>query len=186
MSSIPDRRSLSRRHILSGTAVLAASCLTTRHARAETMTLRVGDQRGGARALMEAADVLRDLPYRLEWSLFAGAPMLLEALNADAIDTGGIGDAPFAWAIESGVPMKAVGAVKSDGAVTALVVPQASAIRSVAELKGKQIGTLRGQTGHYLVLAALARAGMKPDDVRFVWLSPADAKPAMAIGAIDG
>ena len=30
-------------------------------------TLRVGDQKGNAQAVMEAAGVLKDVPYKIEW-----------------------------------------------------------------------------------------------------------------------
>ncbi|HWK45224.1 MAG TPA: ABC transporter substrate-binding protein [Stellaceae bacterium] len=175
------RLSLTRRTILMGAAALA----TTRVAHAAGITLRVGDQRGGIQPLMAAAGVLRDAPYTVAWSQFAGAPMLLEALNAEAIDTGGVGDAPFASAVASGIPMKAVSATRADGAVTALVVPGASPVRSVSDLKGRTIATLRGQTGHFLVLAALRRDGLSPGDVRFAFIAPSEAKAAMASGAVD-
>lgn len=44
--------------------------------------LRVGDQSGNARPLMEAAGVLDGLPYPLAWSEFPAAAPLSEALNA--------------------------------------------------------------------------------------------------------
>ncbi|WP_458096327.1 ABC transporter substrate-binding protein [Roseomonas sp. WA12] len=168
-----------------GGALLAAPALIGT-ARAQSATLRVGDQRGGIQPLMEAAGVLNGLPYRLEWSQFAGAPMLLEALNAGAIDTGGIGDAPFTSAVAAGIPGKAVSAVRSGGAVTALVVPGDSPVHSLADLRGKTIATLRGQTGHFLVLAALEREGLPADAVRFAFIAPDAAKAAMARGAVDG
>jgi sulfonate transport system substrate-binding protein len=70
--------------------------------------LKVGDQRGGSRALMEAAGVLKDVPYKIEWSEFPAAAPLLEALNAEAIDTGVVGDAPFTFAVASGAPIRAI------------------------------------------------------------------------------
>jgi sulfonate transport system substrate-binding protein len=70
--------------------------------------------------------------------------------------------------------------------VTALVVPRDSPIRVVADLKGRSIATLKGQTGHFLVLAALQAAGLKPSDVRFVFIAPSEAKAALASGAVDG
>jgi sulfonate transport system substrate-binding protein len=173
--------SLSRRALLGAGAVLLA-----RPSLAGQTTLLVGDQKGGAQPLMQAAGVLDRLPYRLEWSQFAGAPMLMEALNAGAIDAGGIGDAPFVSGIASTIPMKAISATQSDGAVTALVVPRESPIRDVADLKGRSIATLKGQTGHFLVLAALQRAGMRASDIRFVFIAPAEAKAAMASGSVDG
>ena len=61
-------------------------------------TLRVGDQKGNAQAVMEAAGVLKDVPYKIEWKEFPAAAPLLEALGAGAIETGLVGDAPFTFA----------------------------------------------------------------------------------------
>ena len=51
---------------------------------AEPVTLRVGDQKGGNRSLLEIAGLAKDLPYRIEWSEFPAAAPILEALNAGA------------------------------------------------------------------------------------------------------
>lgn len=109
---------------------------------------------------MQAAGVLDGLDYELEWSLFAGAPMLLAALNAGAVDLGQIGDAPLSFAIAGGNRMRVVAAQRSDPGITALVVRNSSPIRAVPDLPGHSIATLHGQTGHYLTLAALKRAGL--------------------------
>lgn len=73
----------------------------------------------------------------------AGAPTLLEALNAGAIDAGSINDAPLAAAVEASIDMKAASATRADAAVTAVVVLAGSTIRDVADLKGRRIATLR-------------------------------------------
>jgi sulfonate transport system substrate-binding protein len=62
--------------LLLGCAVLAS---------AQT-TLRVGDQKGNSQAVMEAAGVLKDVPYKIEWKEFPAAAPLLEALGAGAIE----------------------------------------------------------------------------------------------------
>ncbi len=91
---------LPRRAALFGAAALAAPGIV----RAVTV-LRVGDQRGNQRAVMEAANVLHDVPYRIAWSEFAAAAPLVEALNAEAIDAGVVGDAPFTFGFAAGVQM---------------------------------------------------------------------------------
>jgi len=75
-------------------------------------TLRVGDQKGNSQAVMEAAGVLKDVPYKIEWKEFAAAAPLLEALGAGAIETGLVGDAPFTFAAAANVPVKAIGAIR--------------------------------------------------------------------------
>ena len=55
---------------------------------AEPITLRVGDQKGGNRSLLEISGYAKDLPYKIEWSEFPAAAPILEALNAGALDVG--------------------------------------------------------------------------------------------------
>ncbi|MBB4383143.1 ABC-type nitrate/sulfonate/bicarbonate transport system substrate-binding protein [Bradyrhizobium sp. SBR1B] len=78
-------------------------------------TLRVGDQKGNAQAVMEAAGVLKDVPYKIEWKEFPAAAPLLEALSAGAIETGLVGDSPFTFAAASGAPVKAIAAIRQTG-----------------------------------------------------------------------
>ncbi|GJE83696.1 ABC transporter substrate-binding protein [Methylorubrum thiocyanatum] len=164
--------------------VLSLALLALAPARAEE-TLRVGDQRGNARALMEAAGVLDGLTYRLEWSEFPAAAPLLEALNAGVIDAGGVGDAPFTFAAAAGVPVKAFLAFRNRQDGLAILVRPDSGIRTVPDLQGKRIATNRGSIGHQVVLAALEEAGLPADSVRFTFLPPADAKLALASGSVD-
>ena len=147
--------------------------------------LKVDDQRGGSRALMEAAGVLADLPYRIEWSEFPAAAPLLEALNAAAIDTGIVGDAPFTFAVASGAPIRAIMATRQDQGGLAILVKPDSPVRTLADLKGKRIGTGRGSVGHQLVLAALEDAGIPKSAVTLSFLLPADAKAALTSGSLD-
>ena len=173
--------SLFRRQFVAGAGLTA---ILPRAARAESV-LRIGDQKGGNKSLMQAAGVLPGIEQRIEWHIFAAAAPLLEALNAGAIDCGGVGDAPFAFARAAGIRAKAVAATRSSGASTALLVPAGSTARSFADLKGRRIGTGKGSVGHFLVLAARDRAGLAPGDIELAFLSPADAKAAFVSGAID-
>ena len=94
-------------------------------------TLRVGDQKGNSQAVMEAAGVLKDVPYKIEWKEFAAAAPLLEALGAGAIETGLVGDAPFTFAAAANVPIKAIGAIRQSREGLAVLVPSESRIRAL-------------------------------------------------------
>ncbi|QRE77499.1 ABC transporter substrate-binding protein [Methylobacterium aquaticum] len=165
-------------------ALLLTGLAITLPLHAETV-LRVGDQKGGSRALMEAAGVLDGLPYRIDWREFAAAAPLLEALNAGAIDTGIAGDAPFTFAAAAGVPIKAIFAVRQNQAGLAVLVRPDSGVRSFADLKGKRIATGRGSIGHMLVLAQAERAGWGKGDLTLSFLPPADAQMALTSGAVE-
>jgi sulfonate transport system substrate-binding protein len=148
-------------------------------------TLRVGDQKGNSQAVMEAAGVLKDVPYRIEWKEFPAAAPLLEALSAGAIETGLVGDAPFTFAAAANVPVKAIAAVRQSREGLAILVPDQSAVKSFDDLRGKKIATGRGSIGHQLILAALESRGWQANDVQIVFLAPSDAKVAYSQGSVD-
>jgi sulfonate transport system substrate-binding protein len=148
-------------------------------------TLRVGDQKGNSQAVMEAAGVLRDVPYKIEWKEFPAAAPLLEALGAGAIETGLVGDAPFTFAAAANVPVKAIGAIRQSQEGLAILVPRESHIQAFEDLKGKKIATGRGSIGHQLILAALEAKGWSASDVQIVFLAPSDAKVAYTQGSVD-
>jgi sulfonate transport system substrate-binding protein len=147
--------------------------------------LRVGDQKGNSQAVMEAAGVLKDVPYKIEWKEFVAAAPLLEALSAGAIDTGLVGDAPFTFAAASGAPVKAIAAIRQSGEGLAILVPEKSPIQKFDDLRGKKIATGRGSIGHQLILAALEAKGWSANDIQLVFLAPSDAKIAYSQGSVD-
>jgi sulfonate transport system substrate-binding protein len=148
-------------------------------------TLRVGDQKGNSQAVMEAAGVLKDVPYKIEWKEFPAAAPLLEALGAGAIETGLVGDAPFTFAAAANVPVKAIGAIRQSREGLAILVPRESKIQGFEDLRGKKIATGRGSIGHQLILAALESKGWSANDVQIVFLAPSDAKVAYTQGSVD-
>jgi sulfonate transport system substrate-binding protein len=168
------------RHILAAGLLLGAIA----SASAQT-TLRVGDQKGNSQAVMDAAGVLKDVPYKIEWKEFPAAAPLLEALGAGAIETGLVGDAPFTFAAAANVPVKAIGAVRQSQEGLAILVPRESKIQRFEDLRGKKIATGRGSIGHQLILAALESRGWSPSDVQIVFLAPSDAKVAYSQGSVD-
>lgn len=147
--------------------------------------LRVANQKSRLKILFQASNALLGAPYRVEFSDFATSAPLTEALNADAVDIGWIGDAPLVFAAGAGVPLKAVAAVKSEATSVAIIAPGDSKLRDAQSLAGKRIATTRGSIGHYLTIAALRSAGLKPDAVRFVFLAPGDARGLLLNGQVD-
>jgi sulfonate transport system substrate-binding protein len=171
----------SRRTLLAGgLALLAAPAIAQ-----AAPVLRIGNQKGGLRSLLEASGVARDLPYRIEWSEFPAAAPLLEALNAGAIDIGSQGDLAFLGVYANGAPIKAVGATRHDPRSQAILVRGDSPIRRVEDLRGKRVAGNRAGWGQYLVRAALKRAGVAAGEVTIAPLGPTDAALAFRSGAVD-
>jgi sulfonate transport system substrate-binding protein len=151
----------------------------------DSIVLRVGDQKGGNRSLLDISGFGKDLPYRIEWSEFPAAAPILEALNAGALDVGYTGDLSFLSVYASGAPIKAIGGTRSDARTQAILVRQDSPIKTAADLKGKRLAGTRGGWGQFLIDATLEKSGYKIEDATFAPLGPVDAKIALVAGSID-
>jgi len=150
--------------------------------------LRIGDSKGVYRALLLASGELKGgVSYSVEWAEFPATAPALEALAAGAIDLRGSAAAPLIFAISAGAPLKAVAALHIDGPreLDAILVLPNSPIHTVADLRGKRIGTNKGSVGHHLILAALQRENIPFDAVTIQYLLPADAKAALTGGSVD-
>ena len=167
-------------------SALIGFAMTASALASDVVTLRVGDQKGGNRALLEIAGLAKDLPYKIEWSEFPAAAPILEALNAGALDFGYTGDLAFLTVYAAGAPVKAIGGTRSDARTQAILVRQDSPIKSIADLKGKRLAGTRGGWGQFLIDAALEKAGNGINDATFAPLGPVDAKIALLAGSIDG
>ncbi|QVQ52901.1 ABC transporter substrate-binding protein [Spiractinospora alimapuensis] len=150
------------------------------------VSLRVGDQTGNTQALLEEAGLLDDVPYEIEWSEYAAAVNLHEALMAGAIDIGGAADAPTVSAIAGGSWIQVFAAWSNNGKGTALVVPEDSSAESLADLAGGEVSpSTRGSIAHFLLLRAVDEEGLEPDSVEPTFLAPVDAGAAFSAGELD-
>lgn len=148
------------------------------------LTLRVADQSGLSRASLELAQ-LSNTPYRLEWSTFVAGPPLLEALSADALDIGGVGDTPPIFAQAAGAPIRIVAVTENSPQYEVILVADGSKLHSVQDLRGKKVAFAKGSGAHHLLLAALRHEGLGMNDITPAYLTPNDAQPAFTNGDVD-
>ena len=66
-----------------------------------------------------------------------------------------------------------------------LVIPKDSPIKSVADLKGKQVAYVDSTTAHYFLLKMLEKAGLSWNDITPVKLSTSDGLTALIGGKVD-
>ncbi|WP_437600605.1 ABC transporter substrate-binding protein [Sorangium sp. So ce590] len=150
-----------------------------------TVMLRIGEQTGIVKSGLEAAGQLDGIPYKIEWATFTAGPPLLEAINADAVDIGAVGDTPPIFAQAAGAPIRIVAVTRNRPEYKAILLPQGSSIKAFRELKGKKVAVAKGSSAHYLLLAALRRDGLGMADIVPVYMNPNDAQPAFANGDVD-
>ena len=181
--------SLSRRQVLAAglaTAALPATSLV--QAQQATRTLRIGHQKGWlsilkARGTLEKR--LAPLGVAVTWTEFNAGPVQLEALNVGSIDFGDVGEAPPIFAQAAGAPLVYAGATVPRPQLEAIIVPNGSLIKTVADLKGKKIAYNKGSNVQYFLVKLLEKHGLKYDDVQSIFLAPPDARAAFQKGAVD-
>ncbi len=149
------------------------------------VTITVGDQKGGSKALLQASGALDELPYEVKWKEFTSGPPLLEALNAGSIDIGGVGNTPPLFAAASNSNLVVVAGDTMGAKGDTIVVPKGSKIKDAGDLEGKKVAVAKGSSANYNLLAQLDKAGASFDKVDVQYLQPADALAAFSAGHVD-
>jgi sulfonate transport system substrate-binding protein len=181
---------MKRRELLKlslGIAVVAALPPQV-HAQAGVKEIRIGYQKTGVlviarqQALLEKHFASKQIG--IKWIEFTSGPPLLEAMSTGSVDFGAVGDTPpiFAQAANANIVYVA-GSPITNG--QGILVPANSAIREIADLRGKRIGFTKGTSAHNVLIATLEKAGLTYADITPVYLSPPDAGPAFANGSIE-
>jgi len=156
---------------------------------ADPVKLRIGVQKYGTLVILAQQHTLEErlkpLGVTVEWTEFPGGPQLLEALSAGAIDFGTTGDAPPIFAQAGRDALVYVAVEPAAPAGEAILVPKGSPIQTLADLKGKKLALNKGSNVHFLLVQALAKAGLSPKDITPVYLAPADARAAFERGNVD-
>ncbi|CAI8758573.1 sulfonate transport system substrate-binding protein [Pseudomonas chlororaphis] len=153
---------------------------------ADLQPLRVANQKSTIKVLLEVSGELKDVPYEIQFSEFPAAAPLGEALNAGAVDIGGLGDAPYVFALGAGAPLKVVSIVHAEGRyTTAILAPRDSPLNDARDLKGKRIVTTCGSIGHFLAIKALRSVGLSTRDVQFIYLLPSESRILLDNGSAD-
>ena len=151
--------------------------------------IRIGYQKYGTLVLLKARGSLErrlsPLHVEVKWTEFPAGPQLLEGLNVGSIDFGTVGEAPPIFAQAAGADLVYVGNEPPASAAEAILVPKDSPIKTVAELKGKEVALNKGSNVHFLLVKLLEKAGVQYKDIDAVFLTPADARAAFERGSVD-
>lgn len=153
--------------------------------------LRIGYQKSSTlMALLKANGALEQafspLGVRLSWHEFSSGLPLTEALNVGAVDvTADIADTVPVFAQAAHAAFIYIAQEAPSPGAQAILVKRDSPIRRLTDLKGQRIALTKAAGSHYLLLAALANAGLTPRDVRISYLTPADGRASFERGSVD-
>ncbi|MGW5319178.1 NrtA/SsuA/CpmA family ABC transporter substrate-binding protein [Nocardia thailandica] len=131
---------------------------------------------------------LKPLGARVEWvTTTPGFSSMLKLFNTRELDVSGAAFSPVVGALSKDVGVKIVAVADPAGQdQSGIVVTPESGVRSVADLVGKRVAVNPAGKGEYIVLKALAAAGIPADKVTRVPLQQKDAASAFATGKVEG
>ncbi|WP_134616830.1 aliphatic sulfonate ABC transporter substrate-binding protein, partial [Pseudomonas aeruginosa] len=111
---------------------------------------------------------------------------LLESLNVGNVDlSADVADTVPVFAQAAGARLTYFARETPSPAAQAILVGEHSPLKSLAELKGKRIAVTKAAGSHYLLIAALASAGLEFSDIQPAYLTPADGRAAFENGKVD-
>lgn len=184
-----DLSNHSRRSVLLALASLASGAALAQGA--APSTVRIGYQKSSTLiVVLKTQGVLErqlaPLGVKVAWHEFSSGLPLLEALNLDNLDfSADVADTVPVFAQAAGAKLTFVAQEAPSPAAQAIVVKAASPLKSVADLKGRKVGFAKAAGAHYLLIAALEKAGLSLKDIEPAYLTPADGRAAFEKGAID-
>ncbi|MGG3467520.1 aliphatic sulfonate ABC transporter substrate-binding protein [Neobacillus pocheonensis] len=122
---------------------------------------------------------------KVNWTVFQSGPPHFEAMAANRLDFGAVGNSPVIAGQAANIQFKEI-ASSSDGLKgNAIIVRKDSPLKTLKDLKGKKIAVAKGSSGFNVLYRALEKAGLKPGDVEIIQLQPDEAQPAFESGAVD-
>jgi sulfonate transport system substrate-binding protein len=121
------------------------------------------------------------------WIPSAGAfSANFEAMNSGAMNATGGAISPIIGALSHNLQFKIYAIADPNGtARSGIISPATSSIRTVQDLIGKRVAVNLAAKGDYVLLKALANAGIPAAQVERVPIQPPDAAAAFASGKID-
>ncbi|MCL6456602.1 MAG: ABC transporter substrate-binding protein [Gorillibacterium sp.] len=130
---------------------------------------------------------LLDTPYKIEFSVFQGGNLQMEAMAAGHLDLATSSEIPpiFAAQAQNGGNFKIIAVREGSTLQQELVIPKGSPIKSVADLKGKKVAYVGNTTAHYFLLKMLQTAGLGWKDIEAVNLTTSDGLTALVGGNVD-
>ncbi|QOL50365.1 sulfonate ABC transporter substrate-binding protein [Massilia litorea] len=151
--------------------------------------VRIGYQKYGTLTLLKGRGTLEQRlaaqKIAVRWTEFPAGPVLLEGLNVGSIDFGTVGEAPPIFAQAAGARLVYVGHEPPSPGSEAIVVPKGSALRTLADLRGRKIVLNKGSNVHFLLVRALEKAGVPWAEIQPIYLPPAEARAAFERGSVD-
>ena len=178
-----------RRPLFAGLVAALACCFILPAQARETV--RIGYQKSSTLiTLLKAQGTLEEALGKdgidVNWHEFPSGLPLLEALNIGNVDVSAdVADTVPIFAQAAQAKLTYFAEESPSPSAQAIVVPKDSPIQQLSDLKGKKVAVTKAAGTHYLLIAALNKAGLKFSDIEPAYLSPADGRAAFENNKVD-
>lgn len=160
-------------------------------AAADTNVIRLGVQPGVA--ISEVSQYTRILDdylakkgIELQYVEFTYGPSMVESLAANQIDIALMGNLPVFTGVSNGTQLKVIYlTLLSENGINGIVAGKDSKIKSISDLKGKNVGVPIGSAAHLALELILNTENLTIDDVNLVNVSSADIAASISNNEID-
>ena len=149
------------------------------------VTLRIAKFKGGWDLQLKLAG-LDNFPYKTQFTEFTGGNLMVQAINANAIDIASCSETPPIFAIGTQDAVKIIAATKGPTIGQTVLVPKNSPAKTIADLKGKKVAYVKATTAHYFLIKMLKEVGLTLKDIDALALSIPDGLSAFRKGDLDG
>jgi sulfonate transport system substrate-binding protein len=153
-------------------------------------TLRIGYQKSSTLLTVlklrgQLEQDLAPLGVKISWHEFSSGLPLLEALNVGGVDlSADVADTVPVFAQAAGAQLTYFAQEAPSPSAQAIVVRADAPYKTMADLKGKKIAVTKAAGSHYLLIAALDKAGLRFKDIEAAYLTPADGRAAFERGSV--
>ncbi|HKE38573.1 MAG TPA: taurine ABC transporter substrate-binding protein [Casimicrobiaceae bacterium] len=172
------------KRLLAGLALAAAVAANVAWAQ-KTVTFAYQDMMNPWRWVQQSQEVEKATGFKINWRQFGGGGDVIRAMASGDVQLGEVGSTGVATAISQGMDVELFWILEDIAAAEALVARNGSGVNTIADLKGKKVGTPFVSTSHFQLLYALQKAGLKAADVQVLNMRPPEIAAAWGRGDID-
>jgi taurine transport system substrate-binding protein len=151
----------------------------------KTVTFAYQDMMNPWRWVQQSQEIEKATGYKINWRQFGGGGDVIRAMASGDVQLGEVGSTGIATAISQGMDVELFWILEDIAAAEALVARNGSGVNSIADLKGKKIGTPFVSTSHFQLLYAMQKAGLKASDAQVLNMRPPEIAAAWGRGDID-
>ena len=151
----------------------------------KTVTFAYQDMMNPFRWVQQSGEIEKATGYKINWRQFGGGGDVIRAMASGDVAIGEVGSTGVATAISQGMDVELFWILEDIAAAEALVARNGSGVNTIADLKGKKVGTPFVSTSHFQLLYALQKSGLKPTDVQILNMRPPEIAAAWSRGDLD-